>query len=36
MKHKDSICVWLKDAEYLKKNYPQHLKLYVEDNESEV
>ena len=24
--HKNAICVWLKDTEYLQKNYPQHLK----------
>lgn len=24
--HKNAICVWLKDTEYVQKNYPQYLK----------
>lgn len=29
--HKDSICIWLKDSEYIKKNYPQHVIKCVEN-----
>ena len=33
--HKNSICVWLKDGEYIKKNYPQHVIPYEESEVSE-
>lgn len=29
--HKDSICVWLKDSEFIRNNYPQHL-FYEDEN----
>lgn len=29
--NKNAICVWLKDTEYLMKNYPQHISVKEEE-----